>query len=151
MQLSTRHDVEMSADALFDSIADFDRLERMMVRGGAKVRRLEPSAGVPMAWDIQFNWRGRRRDMRMSVTRFDRPDAIEMTGVSDSFDVSMKGDVIALSRDRSRLILTVEVQPRTLKARLMLQTARLTRGSMERQFAQRVAGYVDGMINAKVA
>lgn len=143
MQLSTRHDVETPADALFDGIADFDRIERMMIRRGAKVTRVAPAAGSPMAWDLQFDWRGRKRDMRMSVTRYDRPDLIEMQGISDSFGVTLTANVVALSRQRSRLMLVAVIDGRSLKARLMLQTARLTRSSLEHKFGERVAHYVD--------
>lgn len=145
MQLSTRHDVDMPADILFDGIADFDRIERMMIRRGAKVVRVAPSDGSPMAWDLTFDWRGRKREMRMAVTRFDRPSTIEMQGVSDSFSVVLLANVVALSRTRSRLMLSADMEARTLKARLLLQTAKLTRGNLERKFGERVAAYVEGL------
>lgn len=142
MQLDTRHDVDMPAEALFDGIADFDRLERLLIRRGAKVRRVAPAAGSPMAWDLQFNWRGRLRDMRLAVTRYDRPSTIHMQGVSDAFSVALTADVVALSRTRSRLIVNVDVEPRTLKARLIVQTAKLTRTNLNRKFSDRVADYI---------
>ncbi|AXC50668.1 SRPBCC family protein [Paracoccus suum] len=145
MQVSTSHDVEMPADALFDAVADFDLLERMMVRRGAQVTRLEPPAGSPMSWDIAFDWRGRRREMRLHVTSYDRPEKVQMHGTSDSFDVEIRADIVALSRYRSRLVLTIEGKARTIKARLMLQTAKLTRGSIDKKFEARVAAYLDGL------
>lgn len=145
MELSTRHDVDMPAEALFDAVADFDRLERMMVRRGAQVTRVEPSAGSTMAWDIAFEWRGRTRELRLQVTSYDRPERVRMHGTSDSFDIDIKADVVALSRYRSRLMLTIGVKARTIKARLMLQTAKLTRNSIDKKFEARVAAYVDGL------
>lgn len=142
MKFSTRHDVDVPAERLFDAVADFDRLERTLVRRGARVQRLDPATGSPMAWNVTFDWRGRARSMALAVTRFDRPEAIEMRGQAEAFDMSFDASVVALSRRRSRLLLTAKVRPRTMKARLLLQTAKLTKGRLDRNFSDRVREYV---------
>lgn len=142
MKFSTRCDVDLPAAALFDAAADFHQIERMLVRRGARVQRVDPAHGSPMAWHLAFDWRGREREVDLAVTRFDRPELLEMRGRSDTFDLTLAATVVALSRSRSRLNLEVEAKPRTMKARLLLQTAKLSKGKIDRIFADRFHDYV---------
>ena len=50
----------------------------MLVRRGARVQRVDPATGSPMAWHLAFDWRGRTRALDLAVTRFDRPEALEI-------------------------------------------------------------------------
>ena len=142
MKFSTRCDVELPADRLFDAAADFHEIERMLVRRGALVRRVDPAHGSPMAWHLAFDWRGRQRELDLAVTRFDRPELLEMRGHSATFELELAMTVVALSRSRSRMNLDAEVKPRSMKARLLLQTAKLSKGKIDRIFADRVGDYV---------
>lgn len=144
MRFTTRHDVDMPADQLFDALADFDRLERMITSRKARITRLDPGDS-PMAWDIEFNWRGKARKVRMRVTRFDRPQVIEMQGSAEALDLRVLAEVVALTQSRSRLDLTAEIAAQSMKGRLLLQTAKLTKSTLDRKFAERVADYVDGL------
>jgi len=142
MRFSTRCDVDVPSERLFDAVADFDRIERMLVRRGARVQRVDPASGSPMAWIIGFDWRGRARETALAVTRFDRPEGVEMRGQAEALDMAVEASVVALSRQRSRLLLIAHVRPRTMKARLLLQTAKLTKSRLDRNFADRVREYV---------
>lgn len=150
MKFATRQDCELPAEDLFAAISDFPLAERMLVNRGAQVRRLDPSRepGAGMAWQIGFDLRGKRRDVRLSVVRFDRPENIVMEGVSDMFDLTIEMTVIALTRAKSRLIFEVEAKPRNMRARLLLQTAKLGKSQLDRQFASRIAYYVAGISGA---
>ncbi|MBV0890809.1 hypothetical protein KTN05_02975 [Paracoccus sp. Z118] len=144
MKFATRQDSDLSADDLFTAIGDFPRAERMLVNRGAQVRRLDPSRepGAGMAWDIGFDLRGKRRELRLAVIRFDRPESIFMEGRSDLFELTIEMTVIALTRVKSRLIFELEVKPRNMRARLLLQTAKLGKSKLDRQFAERIADFV---------
>ncbi|SNT76476.1 SRPBCC family protein [Paracoccus seriniphilus] len=144
MKFSARFDIDSQADALFDSIADFSRFERMMMGRGATVTRIDPAQqqGIGMGWLIGFLWRGRSRDLRLEVTRFDRPERLSLAGHSDSLDIRIDATVIALSKSRSRLIFECEIRPRNMKARLMLQTAKLGKSQLDRKFERRVAEFL---------
>ena len=142
MKFATRHDVDVPAERLFDVVADFDRIERVLVRRGARVQRTDPAKGLPMAWRVAFNWRGRMREMALAVTRFDRPEAVEMRGEGEAFDMTVHASVVALSRRRSRLLLVADLKPRTIKARLLLQSARLAKTRLDNSFSDRIGEYV---------
>jgi hypothetical protein len=149
MKFSTRIDADLAAEALFEAIGDFDALERMLIGRGATVSRIDPSKepGMTMGWNVGFDWRGRPRDMRLAVTRFDRPEQMTMVGRSNALDLSINATVVALSRVKSRLIFEAELKPRNMKARLMLQTAKLGKGQLDRRFQRRVEEFVRQMRN----
>ncbi|WP_299359562.1 SRPBCC family protein [uncultured Paracoccus sp.] len=139
MKFSTRHDSDVPAEALFDAVSDFARAERLLVRRGAQVRRV---TDAELAWDIAFDLRGRPRDLRLAVTRLDRPEVIALEGRGELFDLHLVITVISLARSRSRLVVEVEAKPRNLRARLAMQTARLAKPQLDRQFARRIGRFM---------
>ena len=85
------------------------------------------------------------RGLRLAVTRFDRPEQMMMAGHSDALDLTVVATVVALSRVKSRLIFETEVRPRNMKARLMLQTAKLGKAQLDRRFQRRIEDFVQQM------
>ena len=69
----------------------------------------------------------------------------------EAFHMTVEASVVALSRLRSRLLLVVELQPRTMKARLLLQTARLSKARLDKNFSDRIGEYVADATTADVA
>ncbi|MCF3974562.1 hypothetical protein [Paracoccus salsus] len=151
MKFSTRHDTESRAEDLFGVVGDFGRIERMLMCRGAHVCRIDPTQepGTGMGWQIDFDWRGRPRSLRLEVTRHDRPERLSMAGMSDALDINIDATVIALSRTRSRLIFETDLRPRNMKARLMLQTAKLAKPQLDRKFDRRVAQFLSDMHAAR--
>ena len=147
MKFSTRTDTDLPAEQLFAAVGDFDALERMLIGRGASVSRIDPSQepGITMGWNIGFDWRGRQRNLHLGVVRFDRPERITMDGRSKALDIRVNATVVALSRVKSRLIFEVEMKPRNMKARLMIQTAKLGKGQLDRRFERRVEEFVNQM------
>lgn len=147
MRFSFREDTALPADQLFAALSDFARIERMMARGGADVRRVDPAQqpGVGMAWDIAFDLQGKQRALRLTITRFDPPEEIVIHGQGDAVDLEVTVTVIALTRAKSRMMLDVEAKARNMRARLMLQTARLGKAQLDRRLAQRVSAFLDDL------
>lgn len=140
MKFSTRIDAEMSASQLFDKVNDFNRLEQLLIQRGASVSRIDPAdePGTGMGWNIAFDWRGRERTLRLEVVRYDRPERVTMTGLSEALELSIDSTVIALSQTRSRLVYEADIRPRNMRARLMLQTAKLGKARLDRRFETRI-------------
>ncbi len=144
MKFSTRRDVDLAAEALFRAASNFHAIERMLVRRGATVRRLDDLAapGVGMRWLIGFDWRGRHREVTAEVARLDAPVAMVINATSDQLDLVIRMTVVALTRTKSRLIFETEARPRSMKARLMLQTAKLGKAQLDRKFARRIGEFI---------
>lgn len=147
MKFSTRIDTDSSASDLFDKIGNFERIERMLTRRGAVINRIDPAQdpGTGMGWMIGFDWRGQPRQLRLEVTRYDRPERMSLGGQSDAFDVTMDATVVALGRTRSRLIFETDIRPRNMRARLMLQTAKLGKAQLDTRYARRINDFLNDL------
>lgn len=143
MKFSTRIDKDVTAEQMFDALADFDRIERILMRRGVSVSRIDNISDAARAWDLGFDWRGQRRALRLVLVQFDRPERLALTGQSTPFDLRIDLSVVALAVQRARLIFEIEVKPRNMRARLALQTAKLGKTQIDRKIANKVAGFVD--------
>ncbi|SET51655.1 SRPBCC family protein [Paracoccus homiensis] len=147
MKFSTRLDRDLSADQLFDAISDLPRIERLLMRRGVQVQRIEPD--MPQAgafgWDLAFDWRGKERRLQLSPTKLERPERMSMRGSSESLDLTLDATVVALSRQRARLIFETEIRPRNMRARLMIQTAKLGKAQLDRRFERRILDLVEAL------
>lgn len=143
MELTTSEDIEAPLDAVFAAVADFDVLERSALRRGIDVRRtdqmFEPGPG--MAWATTFAFRGKTRTANIEVTQYDRPESLTFAGTSGGLDVGVSMELVALSRSRTRLTMKVAPRPRTLSARLLMQSMKLAKGNIGKRFRVRVADY----------
>ena len=150
MKFSTRCDTELAAAALFDRISDFDRSEKILQRRGVAVRRLEAGQmqGAGRGWHLGFDWRGQRRDVQLHLTQLDRPERIGLSGGSENYDIAVNMSVVALGRHRSRLIFETDIRPLNMRARLMLQTAKLGKAQLQRKYCERIRNYLDQMLVA---
>lgn len=146
MKFTTRKDTNIAADKLFDAVNDFDRLERIIKRRKAQVTRIPPESGEIHAWNVAFDWRGRRRELRFAVTDQAPHETLSLHGNIESFDLEMQITFVALTRSRSRVISEVNARPRSMKARLILQSAKLTKGKLDKRYAQNIATFVDQLI-----
>ena len=144
MRFFTRLDTDLSAGDLFDLIADFSRGERALAACGAVLRRIDPAAapGAGPGWSVAFTWRGQARTLNLRVARLADPSHLVLAGGSDRFDLRVAMTVMALGRDRSRLLCETAIRPLTLRARVLAQTARLAKAELDRGHDRRIADYV---------
>ncbi|WP_147110442.1 SRPBCC family protein [Tateyamaria sp. syn59] len=147
MKFSAREDVAAPIDAVFDALNDFESFERQAMRRGAQVRRIDPltQPGVGMQWDVRFKMRGRPRELTVKMARYDEPNEmifdVNSAGVTGTFSI----ELLALSRNRTRMALALELTPLTLSARLFVQSLKLAKTSLSKRFKLRVAEYAKGL------
>ena len=145
MKFSTRQDADLAAEALFRAVSNFDEIGRMLMRRGAMVQRLDSltAPGTGMNWRIGFDWRGRRRDVAIELVRFSPSETLVLQGLSELFDLTIQMTVLELGHSKSRLIFETDLLPRGMKARLLLQTAKLGKSQLDRKFAKRIGEFVN--------
>lgn len=147
MKFSTRKDVEAPADYVYDSLTDFDAIERQTLRRGYDVQR--KSAGdanfVGMSWKLQVPFRNKQRHLDAKLVKADRPNEIEYHSISDGVTIDSTVELVALSRKRTRVVFGVEIKPSTLKARLFLQSLKLAKSTLDTRFDKAVGHYCDGL------
>lgn len=143
MKLATREDIEAPIEAVFEKLSDFDGFERAALRRGADVVRTD-SLGVPgpgMAWSAGFDFRGRDRKADITLNEFDPSNSMAFLVHSSGLDIDLVVELVAMSRVRTRMNVTVDATPNTIPARLMLQSLKLARGNVVKRFRRRVGEF----------
>ena len=141
MKLTAKYDVEAPAAFAFAQLADFEGWERAAMRRGAEVMRQDTltRVGPGMTWSTQFQYRGKERLVTIRLDAIKPSTTLALTGVSRLLDGVMTIEVLDLAAKRARIEVRLDLKPKTIAARLYLQTLRLARARVERSFAQRVA------------
>jgi hypothetical protein len=149
MKLTAKYDVEAGSAFVFGHLADFDGWERAAMRRGAEVERVcALSDGVPnggshigpgVTWETRFRFDGKARAVTVRLERIAPDTALALTGTSRLADARLEIDVIELSALRTRLLVRLDIKPKTVAARIYVQSLRLVRSRVERSFAQRIA------------
>ena len=140
MKLTTKEDVEAPIEEVFAALTDFDGFERAALRRGAEVVRLEPPgiSGVGQSWRIAFIYRGKLREMTVRLMSKEGPTALRFQGRAKSLDGELLVDLVALSRRRTRVTVNLDITPKTLTARIFIQSLVFARGRINDRFAKRV-------------
>lgn len=147
MKFSAREDIDAPIDVVFDHVRDFDGFERRMLRRGIDVRRDErvPQGEVGSRWMARTDFRGKPHNVEAELVSLehDQGYAVELTssGVRGLAVV----DLVALSKSRTRLFVSLELRAETFGARMMMQPLKLARGRLEKGFEDRVASFARGI------
>lgn len=149
MKFSTNEDVAAPIDQLFDALSDFESFERQAMRRGADVQRVDPGAGlcVGATWKVAFSMRGRRRNLDLRLDRFDAPHEMLFLAKSQGMDAVFTVELVALSRNRTRMAVALEMTPLNLAARLLIQSLKLAKSNLTKRFKIRVAEYAKQIEN----
>jgi hypothetical protein len=140
MKFSTRKDLESPVEAVFDNLSNFAAFERAATRRGVEV--VASGSGVlERAWQLRFPLRGKMRAVAVLLDRIERPGALGFAGESKSFDLRLDLTLFALSRTRTRIGVELDVRPRTLSGRLLLQSMRISKAGYARKFDAAVEGF----------
>ncbi|MDU8910442.1 SRPBCC family protein [Aestuariicoccus sp. MJ-SS9] len=143
MEFSTREDIEAPNDRVFAAVSDFNAIERQVMRRGVEVRRIDDmtAPGPGMAWHARFRFRGKSREAEVTMTEYDPPQAMVFQTISGGLETRTELEFVALSRSRTRITMSVHLQPKTLSARLLVQSMKLARGNINKRFRVRMADY----------
>lgn len=147
MKFSTRQDIEAPAAYVFEQVSDFDSLERQAMRRGIEVRRKNPQQprGRGAAWIVRAPFRGKLRDVDAFISEFDSPNVLVASAKSGGLNMTLNIELVPLSPQRTRLTLGYEVRPQTLSARILVQSVKFAKASLQRRFNKRVGKYCANM------
>jgi|TARA_R110002049_G_scaffold307712_2_gene509082 hypothetical protein len=147
MKFSTKEDIEAPIEAVFEMLCDFEGFERSAMRRGAEVQRVDTlhKPGVGMSWKAAFQLRGKRRELTIEMVTFDRPNEMVIDSLSTGLAGQMSIELMALSRNRTRVNVALDIKPLNLSARLLVQSLKLAKTSLTKKYKHRVAEYAKGM------
>ena len=143
MKFSTREDIDAPIEAVFEELCDYENFERQAMRRGVDVQRIgtHQKMGPGLTWEIGFRMRGKFREMTLIVDRYEAPGMLGIRATSASLDADFLLELIALSRTRTRVIIGLELKPKNLSARLLVQSLKLAKGSLTKRFKLRMAEF----------
>ncbi|MEX0318222.1 MAG: SRPBCC family protein [Ruegeria sp.] len=141
MHFSGREDIEAPIAAVFGMLSEFERFERLAIRRGVEVTRSAGSVASPVGvtWDTVLRIRGKYREMQVVLEHYEPPHLMRFQATSKGVDAFTGIELLALSASRTRLIFDLKLTPKTLPARLFLQSLKLARARLKRQFELRLA------------
>jgi Polyketide cyclase / dehydrase and lipid transport. len=151
MRISVRETVHAPIDKVFEKVCDYAHFERLALRRGADVDHLAggDSDGVGRQWRVSFTFRGKPRKVVATVAQVERPTRMNMDMESDGLTGRTEVTLSPLAPNRTQLVLIQDLKPKTLAARLMLQSMRLAKGSVEGRLKMRVAEFARGIDGRK--
>lgn len=143
MQFSTKEDLDAPIEYVFAQLSDFDGFERAALRRGADVQRItgdgRPQVGTK--WRGRADFRGKERKFEAELVKCEAPTELQLSGQSDGFDFSVVAELVALSPNRTRMRIAIELKPRILSARLVMQSARLAKHTLTKRYKERIRAF----------
>jgi hypothetical protein len=79
--------------------------------------------------------------MDIELVAYDPPNGIELEARSSAVLGRMRVDLVALSRGRTRLSVDLNLEPRSMSGRLLVQSLKLARNNLSKRFRLRIADY----------
>ncbi len=143
MKFSTKEDIEAPIAAVFDMLCDFEMFERAAMRRGAEVQRTDTKTepGVGVGWNAAFNMRGKRRQVEIEMVTFEKPNEMVFECRSQGLMTLMTLELVALSRNRTRVMVVIDIKPLNLSARLLVQSLKLAKTSLTKKYKLRIAEF----------
>lgn len=144
MKLTATEDIDAPIGLVFAQVCDPDRLERTVRQQGGMVRRIpEGAMGEGTQWDAQLAFRGASRTVSFVLTALDAPNTLRLRGNGAAFDIAVDVELMVLRPGATRLTITTQGAPKSLPARIMLQSLKLAHEQVLARYRQRIAEYME--------
>ncbi|UWQ25446.1 SRPBCC family protein [Leisingera aquaemixtae] len=143
MKIKSKEDIEAPIAEVFGAISDFELMERSALRRGVELQRTgdlsRPENGL--AWDLNFSFRGKPREIRLTLASYTPETGLALTGSGSGIDGRMEIELLALSPQRTRMAVQLELSPTNLTGRLLVQSLKLARSKLTSRFKLRLAEF----------
>jgi hypothetical protein len=81
--------------------------------------------------------------MQAKIIRFDGPTDLQIDTTASGLNGQTIVELVLLSKNRTRIAITVEMSPQSLSARLLLQSLKLAKSNLTRRFKLRVTEFAE--------
>ncbi|MGD9864590.1 MAG: SRPBCC family protein [Pseudodonghicola sp.] len=151
MKFSSKEDIEAPIDTVFAALSEFEAFERSAIRRGIVVDRVDESAPMAagLAWNAAFDLRGKPRKLHLKLAEYDPPNGMRFDSESFGLEGDLVIELVALSPKRTRMGIALELSPKTLSARLFLQSLKLAKANLTKRFKQKVSEFAKSIEGRK--
>ncbi|MEO0342046.1 MAG: hypothetical protein AAF198_01280 [Pseudomonadota bacterium] len=140
MELNIKQDVDAPIGFVFDKMTAFEAHEMRAMAAGISAKRTIDTQ-TQISWDTSFDYLGKPRNMALTVDEIAPPEA--MFVALDGSQLNAEADVklLELSPYLTRIRLKLSINGKSLRARLMVQSARLAKQNITRRMQSRLSGF----------
>lgn len=143
MRFVSKEDIEAPIAEVFAVIGEFESFERSAIRRGVEVQRMgdvaAPASGL--AWDLKFDFRGKARDLHLTLSEYEPVTGMRLSAEGGGIEGGVEVELLALSPRRTRMVVVLELKPRTLTGRLLVQSLKLAKSKLTSRYKLRVAEF----------
>lgn len=136
--LETSQIARNAAGQVYSALTDYAAHEARARGAGAEVTRL----GEGYRWHARFRLRGIPREIELTILEAVADTSLRVHVVSPNLDIVSHTRLVPIGPGRTEVVLRVEVGPRSLAARLMLQSARLAQARLARRMGRRLRRFL---------
>lgn len=140
MQFRASEVVTGSIDAVFAQLSDMAQHERDALDKGIEVARLDklPRPAPGMQWRIPFHARGRDRVAEVELVKFTAPTGMRFEGRVNGLLFESDMDCRVLDPEATEVTITTKLRAKSIPAKVILQSMKLARPSLNKQYRKRV-------------
>lgn len=140
MKLTAKEDIEAPIGFVAFFLSDFEMWERAAMRRGADVDRMDRlrTPGPGMEWKVGFTYRAKKRSVEIRLLTLTPDQLMVFDCMAQPAEAILTIEMVEMGARRTRVVVSVDIKPRTLAARLFLQSMRLAKAKVTRRFAQRL-------------
>ena len=147
MQFGAKKDVALPQQVFFDRMADFQMFERVAIQRDVDVtRRGSMASAEGLKWDCTFKYRRRVRKACVHLKTFNAPENMVFSVTNPALDIRLEITFTALSKTQTRFQVSAILKPKTLTARLLVQSMKMTRSKYNQRFQKRVAEVANELV-----
>lgn len=141
MKLTAKTDFDVPLQFAYAVLSDHRSWERDAAERGLRIERPAdmPLSGPGAGWLLHLPYRGKLVKILLRLVQEIPDEKLAFDLLSPSIEGEFDLAVMALSPRRTRLHLVIEVRPRSMAARLLLNALRLAKGRVQSRLDQRVA------------
>ncbi|WP_439123059.1 SRPBCC family protein [Marivita sp.] len=149
MQVTGTEDVEAPIEHVFAELTAFEALERQALRRGIDVRRKFRGSvpNIGEGWEAQFRFRGKERTAKIELEELEAPHLVQFAGASGGLETNTHIELVPLSPKRTRVNFVFKMAPKTLSARLLVQSFKLARSTINKRFQKRMSQFARDIEN----
>lgn len=143
MRLNTSQDIDAPIEFVFEKVADFSSFEMLLMNAGANISRTDDLSEIAqgMAWHVDGTFRGKQREIDVELENLKRPEKLKFLCETENMKAVAKVELEELSADQTRMTLLIEPEAKNISARLILQSMKLAKRSIENRVKNRLTKF----------
>ncbi|MCC5971368.1 MAG: SRPBCC family protein [Pararhodobacter sp.] len=135
MKIDATKDFKRPRGKVFASFSDPARVDAVLGSVGTQLRR-EGAGDVGSVWHMVVSVGGKERPVSVTLAERIAADTIRLAATSDMVDVDMVFSFADMPDEGCKVTSEATLTPRTLAARVGLQTLRLAKGKIEQRLVR---------------